>query len=78
MKISNNLYNVLKWVCLVASPAIVTLLVTLNSLWGWNLPIEAITGTITAVTAFIGVLIGISSINYAKDGKDTVSTDNNG
>jgi len=64
MKLSNKLYDTLKWLCIVVSPAVCTLLVTLNSLWQWNLPIEAITGTITGVTTFIGVIIGISSITY--------------
>lgn len=66
MTLNSKLYDILKWVCMVFSPALVTLLVTLNSLWNWNLPIEAITGTITAITTFIGVIIGISSINYNK------------
>lgn len=64
MKLPNKVYDVLKFIVTIVSPAVVTLLVTLNSLWGWNLPIEAITGTITAITTFIGVLIGISSITY--------------
>lgn len=64
MKLSNKLYDTLKWLCIVVSPAVCTLLVTLNSLWEWNLPIEAITGTITGVTTFVGVIIGISSITY--------------
>lgn len=66
MKLSNKLYDVLKWLCIVVSPAVCTLLVSLNSLWDWGLPIDAITGTITGVTAFIGVIIGISSLNYNK------------
>lgn len=70
MKLSNKLYDVLKWLCIVVSPAICTLLVTLNALWGWNLPIEAITGTITGVTTFIGVLIGISSATYKGGDED--------
>lgn len=67
MKLNNKLYDVLKWICMIASPALCTLLVTLASLWGWAIPIEAIVGTITAVTTFIGVLIGISTHNYNKE-----------
>lgn len=67
MKLNNKLYDVLKWICMIASPALCTLLVTLVSLWGWAIPIEAIVGTITAVTTFIGVLIGISTHNYNKE-----------
>lgn len=67
MKLPDNLYNILKWLCLIASPAVCTLIVTLASLWGWNIPTEAIVGTITAVTTFIGVLIGISTATYNKN-----------
>lgn len=67
MKLNNKLYDVLKWICMIVSPALCTLLVTLVSLWGWAIPIEAIVGTITAVTTFIGVLIGISTHNYNKE-----------
>lgn len=63
---NNKVYDILKWVCLVVIPAICTLLVTLNSLWNWGLPIDAIVGTITAVTTFVGVILGISSEAYKK------------
>lgn len=63
---SNKVYDILKWIVTIVSPAICTLLVTLNSLWNWELPIEAIVGTITAFTTFVGVILGISSANYRK------------
>lgn len=69
MKLNDKIYNILKWICMIVSPALCTLLVTLTSLWGWSIPIEAIVGTITAVTTFIGVLIGISTYNYNKEVK---------
>lgn len=69
MKMNNKTYDILKWLVIVVSPAITTLLMTLYSIWGWNIPIEAIVGTITAVTTFIGVIIGISSIGYKKEGE---------
>lgn len=69
MKLNDKLYDILKWICMIVSPALCTLLVTLTSLWGWAIPIEAIVGTITAVTTFIGVLIGISTYNYNKEVK---------
>ena len=69
MKMKNKTYDILKWLVIVVSPAICTLLLTLYSIWGWNIPIEAICGTITAVTTFVGVIIGISSIDYKKEGE---------
>lgn len=61
----NKVYDVLKWITLVALPAIGTLYFALASIWG--LPYgEQIVGTITAITAFLGALLGISSIQYNK------------
>jgi hypothetical protein len=65
MKISNQLYDVLKWIAQYALPALGTLYFALSSIWG--LPFgEEIIGTITAVDIFLGVLLGISSSAYNK------------
>lgn len=69
LKLSDKIYNILKWICLIVAPAVITLLITLTNLWGWDIPIEAITGTISAIVTFIGVVIGISNMNYNKEGE---------
>ena len=62
---SNKTYDVLKWVAQILLPATATLYFALASIWG--LPYgEQIVGTITAIDAFLGVLLGISTINYYK------------
>lgn len=66
MKLNDKVYETLKWICLIASPAVCALLSTLTSLWGWDIPIEAIVGTISAISTCVGVLIGISTYNYNK------------
>lgn len=65
---SNKVYDVLKKVAQVWLPAIGTLYFALASIWG--LPYgEAIVGTITAVDAFLGAVLGISTKLYnAKQG----------
>lgn len=63
MKISNKTYDILKWLCLIFLPAASTLYWTLSSIWGWPYA-EQVTGTIAAVTTFIGVIIGISTKTY--------------
>lgn len=69
MKIPNKLYDILKWLCLIASPAIIAFITTIFSLY--QIPgVEVVTGTIAAVTTLIGALIGISSANYHKDGEN--------
>lgn len=65
MKIPDKLYDILKWVCLIALPAVSTLYWTLSSIWGWPYA-EQVSGTIAALTTFIGVIIGISTVNYNK------------
>lgn len=60
---SNKAYDVLKKIAQVWLPAIGTLYFALASIWG--LPYgEAIVGTITAVDAFLGAVLGISTHLY--------------
>lgn len=68
MKLSNKVYDVLKYITQIGLPAIGTLYFALSGIW--NLPYaEQIVGTITAVVTFLGVLLGISSANYKKEEK---------
>ena len=65
---SNKLYDILKWITMVVLPAVGTLYLTLAGIWGFPYA-EAIGATLAAVTAFLGALLGVSSIQYAKKGK---------
>lgn len=63
--ITGKLYDRLKWLAQVALPALATLYFTLGGIW--DLPsISEVVRTIVAVDFFIGVLLGISQINYKK------------
>lgn len=62
MKLPNNVYDVLKWSCLIAVPAVITLISALGTIYGQDTTI--ITATIGAVATFIGALIGISNSNF--------------
>ena len=66
MIIPSKLYDILKWILLIAVPAVITLLTTLTMVWGWNIPLEAIVTTISAIATFVGALIGVSTKNYNK------------
>ena len=66
MQMPSNVYDVLKWILLVVVDAFILLLTTLQKAWGWDIPIEAIVITITAVSTFLGVCTGISNYNYNK------------
>lgn len=63
---SNKMYNILKWVAQIVLPALGTLYFALAQIW--ELPLGAeIVGTITAIDAFLGALLGISTIQYNKE-----------
>lgn len=58
-----KLYDLLKWIALVLLPAVGTLYFALGQLWHFP-AIEEVVGSITALDAFLGVLINKSSKNY--------------
>ena len=60
---SNKVYDVLKFICQIVLPAIGTLYFALAGIWGF-LYGEQIVGTITAIDTFLGVILGISTIDY--------------
>lgn len=65
MFFSDKAYQILKWISQYVLPGIGTLYFALASIWG--LPYgEQIVGTITAITAFLNVIMGISTNNYKK------------
>lgn len=61
----NKVYDVLKWIALVVLPAAATLYISIAGIWGFPFGQE-IGGTIMAVDTFLGVILGISSLEYAK------------
>ena len=63
---SNKTYDRWKWVAQYLLPAIGTLYFALSNIWGLPFP-DQVVGTITAVDAFLGVILGISSANYNKN-----------
>lgn len=69
MKIfSDKLYNILKYIAMIALPALALFTQTIFAIWG--LPYgEQISATIVAINALLGALIGISTIGYNKSNK---------
>lgn len=62
---SDRTYQVLKWIALILLPSIGTLYFAIANIWG--LPYaEEIVGTITAIDAFLGALLDISTSSYKK------------
>ena len=66
MLLSDKVYDILKWIALIALPAVGTLYFALANVWG--LPCgEQVVGTVTAIDTFLGALLGISTAAYKAD-----------
>lgn len=65
-KLKDSTYNLLKWVCLIALPALAVFYAVIAKIWG--LPFESeIPATINAVAVLIGALIGVSHMTIKKE-----------
>ena len=68
MRLPDSVYDVLKWLSLVFFDALGLLYKTLANVW--SLPYgEQVFETCVAISLFIGALIGVSCVQYYKDGK---------
>ena len=65
MKLNNKTYDILKWITQILLPAVGTLYFALSKIWGFPYAAEVV-GTITAVDAFLGAILGISTAQYNK------------
>lgn len=65
MKMSNQTYDLLKWLCLLVLPACSTFVAVVFEIWQIPFGTE-IAQTITAVATLIGACLGVSSMNYYK------------
>ena len=66
MNMSNKVYDVLKWIAMYLLPALGTLYFALSTIWGFPYG-EQVVGTITAIDAFLGAILGLSSATYYKN-----------
>ena len=65
MQMSNKVYDLLKWVALIALDAVGLFYKTVAAIWGLPMGDEVL-ATCTALSVFIGTLIGVSSAQYNK------------
>ena len=61
----DKVYDILKAIAMIILPALGTLYFALAGIWGWPYA-EQIVGTITAIDTFLGVILGISTMQYKK------------
>lgn len=78
VKLTNNVYDKLKWIVLIFLPAFISLVATIGQVMdgSWVIPTVTI---LTAFNTFLGTIIGVSSANYnggkAEDGYSTNSNE---
>lgn len=73
MLLNDKVYRILKWFAQYFLPALGTLYFALASIWGFQYG-EQVVGTISALTIFLGVILGISSSAYTKATGNTDGT----
>lgn len=75
MKLSNNLYDKMKFISLVILPAITALIIayaTIGTLWDWPFSdiFSNVAATLVAIDTMTGVLVDISRRRYEKENTD--------
>lgn len=66
MRMKNETFDILKWVCMLLLPAITGLITALGNIWGFAWAPQ-VSDTIVAVNAALAMVLGISSINYYRE-----------
>lgn len=67
MKLSNETYDILKWIIAIVLPALILLVATVGDVVAWQ-STDTVVQVMTAVNTFLGSIFMISSHNYHKEG----------
>lgn len=71
MKLKDEVYDVLKWVSIIALPSICVCVTSIMDACGITPEtINIVTVVMGSVATCIGTLIGVSSVSYHKDNKE--------
>ena len=65
--LNEKVYTILKWILIILTPALITLIGTLGKIYNFNT--DTIVLTIGAIATFLGAITGISNYNYKKEEK---------
>ena len=66
MKLSDSLYDTLKWIVMVVIPALTTFYAVCDNAFGWGYA-EIVTTISAALCTCIGAILGISTAQYNKE-----------
>lgn len=75
VNLTNKAYDILKWIATYLLPALGTLYFALAKIWQFPYGAEVV-GTITAIDAFLGAILGLSKSGFEGDGDIVVDTTN--
>lgn len=64
MKLSNNVYDILKFIAIVGLPAFTTLVGTIGTQLGYDMTTVIV--ILTALDTFLGTLLGLSGVTYTQ------------
>ena len=65
MKLPDRVYDILKWVGLICLPGVAWFVGRIGPVWGMP-RVDAVVTTLNAAGTLLGVLIGVSTVNYNK------------
>ena len=67
MKLSNRVYDLLKWLVVIVLPALGALYTGLSRIWSGIPYATEIPATVTVVCTFLGAILCISTAQYNRD-----------
>lgn len=70
MKLSNGVYDTIKWIVITVMPALVIFINTCFPVWGIADSVTTVViTTVSALALFLGSIMGFSSAKYNKENK---------
>lgn len=70
MKLTNNVYDILKFIAIVGLPAFTTLVGTIGTQLGYDMTTVIV--ILTALDTFLGTLLGLSGVKYTQAKQSSV------
>lgn len=65
--LNGKVYDVIKWTNAILFPGTAVLISSLGEVWSWDIWLTAsVVATVNIVNAFLGLLIGVSYVQYNK------------
>ena len=74
MKLTNNVYDILKFIAIVGLPAFTTLVGTIGTQLGYETTTVIV--ILTALDTFLGTLLGLSGVSYTQAKQASAQTVN--